>query len=267
MARKISWGRWRRLAQISIVILYIAVPLLNRAEHHQVVGTLAALRIGPIDLIEPAGALSAALAGRLLVLSLLVGLLPIVLMALVAGPVFCSWVCPWGLLSEMIDKVKQKLHPRPWQGRGWVRLRTPRFTLLGVLFALGALAGIPIVAILSAPRLVTTLPAELLYLRMLSLTTGGLLLLLLIFELVGPRRLWCRALCPVGAFANLVRTRKTLSIRYDAKQCLHETPAACHAGCPWGLDPRQIKTFDGCTNCMVCVEGCPGAALHPGFGS
>ena len=33
------------------------------------------------------------------------------ILALVLGPVFCSWVCPWGFLSEGIDAVRQRLEP------------------------------------------------------------------------------------------------------------------------------------------------------------
>lgn len=261
----VRWTLWRRTIQITIATLYLVIPLLNRAEHYQLVGTLASLKVGPIDLIEPAGGLAAALAGRRLVPTLVLGMLPVLLLALVAGPVFCSWVCPWGLLAETIDRLKQKVRPRRWLSR-WKRMRQWRTGILVSLLAAGAVSSIPLVAIASAPRLITSLPVEVLYLRMVSATTGGLLLLLLAVEVLSPRRLWCRAICPVGALANRVRTRRTLAIHWDAKSCAHEVPPACFTGCPVGLDPRAIKSFDGCTNCMACVEGCPTASLRPGFG-
>lgn len=263
MSRWRHWTTWRRLTQIVVAILYLAIPLLNKAEHYQLVGTLASLKVGPIDLVEPAGGIAAALAGRTLVLVLALGMLPVIALALIAGPVFCSWVCPWGLIAEMIDRLKQKITPRAWPRRNWSKMRRWRTSILMTLLGLGAISSIPLVALLSAPRLITTLPVEVLYLRTISTVTGGLLLILLLFELFSSRRLWCRGICPVGAFANRLRTPVTLTVRWDYRTCLHEDPPTCFTGCPLGLDPRAISRFDGCTNCMACVDRCPSGSLKP----
>lgn len=148
-------------------------------------GTLASLKLGPIDLTEPAAGLAALFAARGVQTAVLLGMAPVIALALVAGPVFCSWVCPWGLLSEGLDRLRQRLRPRPWGQRPWVRVRRLRWVTLAAVLLGGALLAVPL----------------------------------------------------------------------------------CHLHCPWGIDPRQAGRFDGCSNCMVCVDGCPSGALQPGWGA
>jgi ferredoxin-type protein NapH len=180
------------------------------------------------------------------------------------GPVFCSWVCPWGLISEAIDRVR-KHNSSGWKGEPWVVVRTVRILSLSA-FLLGSIVlAMPLAAFLSAPRLVSALPLEAVYLRILSPVTGVLLLALLLFELFGPRRLWCRAVCPVGAFANFLRWRKTLSLRVDTRICACQNYSLCLANCAWGIDPRHMRPADGYTNCMRCIEVCPSEALTFGL--
>ena len=259
------WTRRRRVVQLSVAAFYLALPFANLMGFEKVVGTLSSLKVGPMDLTEPAAGLSAALAAGRLTTTLVLGVAPVVLLALVLGPVFCSWACPWGLVSEGIDALRQRVRPRAWASRSWVPVRRLRWaTLVGVL-ALGALLGSPIAALVSAPRLASTLPMEAIFLKVVSPVTGGLLLGLAFLEAFGPRRLWCRALCPVGALANFLRTPRTLKVGYDQGRCLHPRVPICHSACSWGLDPRAIGRFDACSNCLACVEHCPSGALRPVF--
>lgn len=261
--RRRSWTLRRRIVQGLILTFYLALPIAAVRNVTAVAGSLAALRLGPFDLVEPAGALSAVLASRSATWALALGVLPVVLLALFAGPVFCSWVCPWGLASEFIDRFRHR-KPKGWARASWTRARIPRASGLALVMAGSLGLAIPLAAILSAPRLVTALPLEVIFLGVVSPVTVGLLLALAIFEVLGPRRLWCRAVCPVGALANFLRTPRTLRVSFAADRCLEPEAAACHRACAWGVDPRQAGRFDGCTNCFACVDRCPSGALTPG---
>jgi ferredoxin-type protein NapH len=264
--RRTQWTRWRRLVQFSIALFYVILPVLHLFEIRAIAGTLASLRIGPFDLTEPASGLTGALASRTFTTTLLIGVAPVVLLALVAGPVFCSWVCPWGYISEGIDRLRQRIVPAQWKGESWSISRWPRYLVLTTLVLLSVLAALPLVAILSAPRAITSLPLEMIYLRMISPLTAIVLLGVLAIELFAPRRIWCRVLCPVGTTAALLRTPKTLTIRWDESRCLCPKVAPCHVNCPWGVDPRKKSTHDACTNCMTCVDICPHASLAARLG-
>jgi ferredoxin-type protein NapH len=266
MKGKRRWTRWRRAVQFVFALLFIAIPLLNSAGHHLAGGTLISFGIGEYQLLEPSAAASSVLAAQSLSFALLIGVLPLILLALFLGPVFCSWICPWGLISEGIDRAKQKLRRANWPDRSWSVSRRPRIAVFALLLGAGVLAGFPLAAFISGPRLITSLPIEMIFLRVVPTVTGTLLLALLLFEVLAPRRLWCRVVCPAGTAAALIRTPRTLGVRFDASSCLCPSSAPCHTLCSWGVDPRVKGTWDACTNCLRCVEICPSGSLAARLG-
>lgn len=260
--RGIRWTRWRRGVQVVFIVFFALLPLTNKLlAQWTVIGTLASLRIGPLSLVDPAAGIAAILASRQFYPSMLAGMILPLLLALIAGPVFCSWVCPWGLLSEMVDKLLRRRHRH--EG-GWVsRLR---WAFLAGVFLIGLGMGMPLAATISAPRLITALPMEILFLGGASAGTLGLLGALLALEFLLPRRLWCRALCPVGSTLKLLRTPWTLTIAWNRLTCMPGLKGVnCVRICSWNLDPRHMKPLDGCTNCGACVEGCPTVPRTLGF--
>jgi ferredoxin-type protein NapH len=258
--RPSRYVRWRRACQGSVALAFLAIPLLNARGHGAVSGTAVALKIGPLDLLEPASALSAALASGLAGAWLL-GALPIVLFGLALGPALCAWACPWGLVSEGLDALRQRLRPRPWSARSAARVRGPRALALLGLFAAGALVGLPLCALVAGPRITTAAMAELVRLRSLSQLSAVLLAGLTALELLGPRRLFCRALCPAGALATYLKARRGLRVQIAPSRCRCPVVAPCHQSCPWGIDPRAYSRFDGCTLCAACFDACPRSAL------
>ncbi|MGC8916596.1 MAG: 4Fe-4S binding protein [Thermoanaerobaculum sp.] len=268
MLRPRRFTPYRRAVQALVALFYLGLPLVNHLGFRSVAGNLASLKLGPFDLAEPGAVFSAFVAAGKVTATAAVAALPVLALALTLGPVFCSWVCPWGFLSEGIDWLSVRvfrLH-RPWRATGFRRLTLGRLALLGI-FLLGSwVLAAPLVALLAPPRLLAALPQEVVYLGTAPRVTGALLLLWLFLELVLPRRFVCRALCPVGTLWNFLRTPKTLTVRFAPSLCVDPKVAPCHLHCPWGIDPRTMGTFDGCTNCLRCVEGCPSGALAVGFG-
>jgi ferredoxin-type protein NapH len=255
------WTPWRRLTQAAAALGWLALPLLGAP---WMAGTPAALRVGPVELVEPAGALSVALAAGAPPLALVLGVLPLVALALLLGPVACSWLCPWGLLSEGLDRLRWGRSR--WPERPWERAGRPRWVALTALLGLSALLGAPLAAVLSPPRLAAALPLEAWTGRVVPWVTGGLLLGLLALELLAPRRLICRALCPAGALAVLLRRPSTFGPRFTPGACRCPEHPPCQQACAWGLDPRQPGALRACTSCMACLDRCPsGALVTPGW--
>ena len=253
-ASRPRWTRWRRASQLLFVAFFVLLPVSARWWGQTVVlGTLASLHIGPLALVDPAAGLASILASRSVQLSLLGGMVLPALLALVLGPVFCSWVCPWGLISELLDKLpgrRPRAGARPAGRRRWL--------WLGGLMLASALLGLPLAALISAPRLITQLPLELIYLGGASVGTVSWLVVLGVLEIVLPRRSWCRWLCPVGSVLVLIRLPWTLTVGWHANTCQPGLKGTnCVKVCSWRLDPRHLRAYDGCTNCGACIEGCP----------
>jgi ferredoxin-type protein NapH len=259
------FGPWRRATQLAVAALYLALPFANGAGLRQVLGSLASTRLGPVDLVEPAAAATALLAAGpgAPALRILAGAAPLALLALLLGPAFCAWLCPFGLVSETLDRLWGGR--RRWRPSAHERVRRPRAVALAVVLGGSALLALPLGAVLQGPRAITVAALERFYLGAVSPFAAALLGALLVLDVFLPRRLFCRALCPAGAVANLLRTPRTLRIAHDPSRCTCGGAPACHAACAWGVDPRFAARRDGCTSCLACVDACPTRALRPTF--
>jgi ferredoxin-type protein NapH len=246
----------RRLSQGAFAVLFLVLPFLGTTA---VTGTAIALAVGPLDLLEPASAVSAWLAAGTLTAGSAVAVLPFVAVTAGLGSVYCAWICPFGLLSEAVDRARPRA-ARRWRGRPWLAMRLPRLASLAAFLTASALLSVPLAALLSPPRLASALPLDARLLRAAPPVTLALLVLVLVIDVLLSRRIVCRALCPVGALSALLRARGWRP-RLDRARCACPSAPACLGACAWGLDPREMRSTDGCTSCLACVEGCPTGAL------
>jgi ferredoxin-type protein NapH len=247
--------------QVFAILFLVAVPVLNWHGVHWILGTLYAVSIGELDIADPAVALQTILLTKEVYVPLLLAMIIPIIVALIFGRVFCSWVCPHNTFSEWIEGLQRRLFKNRWRQ---VHARTvpsnphPALTwgILAALIVTALVLGLPLLSYLSTPGIISSELSQ----AILGMGVGleiMLVVLILAVEAVLFRRYWCKFLCPVGATLSLFRTKTTLHVHHNAAQCDCPTGLEpCRFACPLNLSPRRLHLYPNCFNCGVCVAMC-----------
>ena len=197
----------------------------------------------------------------------IVGIL--LLYGIIFGRTICGWICPFGLIQDLLHKI-----PTPKLKKGPLT-RLLSFVKYGILVIFGLL--VPIVyAIRNVP-----LPAFCKFICPAGTLQGGLLLLshkansglweglgflfawkslLMISILVGCifiYRIFCRFLCPLGAFYGLFNKLCFVGVTVDEDRCTQ--CGLCLKACK--VDIRHVGDTE-CIQCGECIPTCPTQAIH-----
>lgn len=252
-----KWTIARRVVQLMMVAL-LATPFAGLTIFS---GNLAAAELSGIPLADPLAFLQALLGGRVFVFSYLLSALVVAgFYFLLGGRSFCGWVCPVGLLTELVDKLRKNIGI----GTQTLPLSVSRWTL-GLVLMVVALTGIPLFELLSPIGIISR-----------SIVFGSLLPLLLVaaillVELFVTRRIWCRSLCPLGGFYSLIAAASPVRVAFSEDRCTHCND--CLNVCPveevlqpsLEMNHPQVVAGD-CTRCMACLDVCPAKALKLSIG-
>ena len=125
---------YRRAFQIFVALAFIIIPLLNRSRYSMVYGNFLSFHMFGIPLTDPLAVLQLTIKNFYFTLDNFIGTLLPLLLALSLGTVFCSWICPYGLLSEWTQKLKKRYLPKSYKG---LPLVMPGFKVKVLVFCLG----------------------------------------------------------------------------------------------------------------------------------
>ena len=250
-----KWLLLRRVSQLGILGLFLLGPLTGV---WVVQGNLSAsMTLDVLPLTDPMLLLQAIASGTWPVLSGLAGaMIVLTFYALIGGRVFCSWVCPVNLVTDLAVWMRRRFNLRTTS-----RLpRSLRYWILGVVLALPAVMGV--------------MAWE--YVNPVSMAHRGLifgmgwawtvLAAVFLFDLLVARQGWCGHLCPVGAFYGLIGVKAQVRVVAaerdrcdDCMDCFNICPEPqvikpALKGAQAGIGPVILDI--NCTNCGRCIDVC-----------
>lgn len=176
--------------------------------------------------------------------------------ALLLGRVICGFLCPMGLLQDVVHGIRQKARVEgvAMTDKMYAALTPVKWMMVFLLLGLSFLGGnfcnfCPLVAVSPILAGIQT-----------SLYFSGFFM---IFALIGSffkRRFFC-LICPLGVLLGLLHKITPFRIKKDCTACTE--CGACYEACPMGI--RQIYTERektdvtdmNCILCGECIRKCP----------
>ncbi len=173
---------------------------------------------------------------------------------------FCSWVCPFGLLSEYLERINRflfKRQVRPPRSIDYFLLSFKYLILGFFLWAIFVKMGVTDLArFIYSPYNRVADVKMLKFFAAMSTTTFWVLVALVVLSVLLPY-FWCRYLCPYGALLGLLSLLSPLKIRRNPTTCID--CRRCGQVCPAGIKVEIKKAVysDECHACFRCVDACP----------
>ena len=222
-------------------------------------GSLSSSSIFGINLLDPFAFLQYVVASKSLALNALLAVLPVlVFYGLIRGRAFCGWTCPVNLLLEIIDWIRLKLKIKVEER---VLPRHAKVYIAAGVLVLSLVLSFPVFEALSPISFINK------GLIFGSLVGGITLLAVILVELFWGHRVWCRALCPLGGFYEVVGKVGLLNVAIDNETCIgcNKCKKACLCDpeildAPVAGEDVIVRAGD-CMLCGKCIEACPVEAL------
>ena len=226
------------------------------------------------------------------VLALNVGvIIALVALTLVFGRIYCSVVCPLGILQDILARLRPRKNKKVGRYNYSPEVRWLRYPVL-VVFIIAIVAGIGSFVALLAPyssfgRIVVNLFRPLyewgnnglaaiaehynsyafysteVWLRSLPtfIIAAVTFIVLAVLAWIGGRT-YCNTICPVGTFLSFLSRFSLLKIDFVEDKC--RNCAACTKSCKASCIDYKTHTVDysRCVVCGNCIEACKFGALR-----
>lgn len=221
-------------------------------------GTLWSMKIGPVDWTDPLAGAEAIVASKTIHPPLILSIAAPLILTLLLGKVFCSWMCPGYVLFEIgtsLRKLLKFLEVSP-ANVSFSYKNKYIFLIVGLIFV--AFISMPIFALIYPPAIIS----RIFHAWVFGTPLAGMLILISVilgFEVFVSPRWWCKTFCPGGAMYGMIGFKRLMRVKLNKDACTN--CGICQKKCPIGLDPVNESEAIECDNCGVCIAPCPENSL------
>jgi polyferredoxin len=261
---RLSMREWVRLALVASLLiaawryaLFARYVLTGRgapvarptvADAFLPLGGVAALKAwlatGRIDALHPAA---------------LVVVLATLVTALLFRRAACSWLCPFGMLSEYLARLGVRIAGRNVEVPRWLDRTLLALKYAGTLAILVLLFATPPAQILDFMRMPLYSVADMQLFDVYAALPVGLIAAVLVVcgVSVFVKSFWCRYLCPYGAVQGILGLLSPVTLQRDEARC--SSCGRCDSACPNCVAVSHSATVVSgeCMGCATCVSSCP----------
>lgn len=218
----------------------------------------------------------------------------LVLLTLVFGRIYCSVICPLGIMQDLFGWLGKRVKKNRYT---YSKALTPLRWAVCAVFLIALVRGFGSLAQLLAPysafgRIATNLlqpvyvagnnvlasiaehydsyafyHSDVWMRSAISLGIAAVTLVLLAVLAWRNGRTWCNTICPVGTVLSIFAKFSWLKVRFDAAKC--KNCSLCTKNCKASCIDFKTHTVDAtrCVVCGDCIESCKFGALKYGRGN
>ncbi len=225
------------------------------------------------------------------------GFIVILLLTALFGRVYCSAICPLGILQDMFSRAGKLFRKKRKRKYKYLKPKNIlRYTILAVtaltgvfgsVFILGLLdpyslfgkiatalfrpAGIwinnAVAGILEQMNIFSLYAKDISMFHLSAILFPVVILLVLVYMSGRYGRLYCNTICPVGTLLGWLSKYSLFRIRIDSASCIKcgKCAFACKSGC---ISIKNLNVdLSRCVACFDCLPACEDGAIHFTAGS